>query len=110
MELENIRSAKRRRTSRGKTEISEEACEEEACAKEATDLTDKFHISIAWNLTEPVPEWITLAGDIDVNETVKPPNTLFGVVKAKIGNTVHSIRLGSRTASTGLGGGMLGLA
>jgi hypothetical protein len=76
---------------------------------ERIDRSDKFHISIAWNLIEPAPEWIALVSGINVAEVIKPPSAPFGVVKARVGNVVHNIRLGSGTSSVNQGAGMLGL-
>lgn len=76
---------------------------------ERLDRTENFHISIAWNLLEPAPEWIALLRDIDVNKIVDQPTAPFNVVKAKIGNAVHNIPLGSKIPSAQKGGGILGL-
>jgi hypothetical protein len=38
-----------------------------------TDLSDRFHISIAWNLEEPEPEWVSLVKAIDVGKHFEPP-------------------------------------
>jgi hypothetical protein len=57
------------------------------------DRSDFFHISIAWNLEEPDADCISDARDIDVGKFVKPPLATFSVVKARIGNAVHSIDL-----------------
>jgi hypothetical protein len=60
---------------------------------ENTDLSDRFHVSIAWNLEEPDPEWVSLVKAIDVGKHIKPPEALFDVVKARIGNIVHNLDL-----------------
>ncbi|KAF1997668.1 hypothetical protein P154DRAFT_440761 [Amniculicola lignicola CBS 123094] len=77
--------------------------------KEQIDRTAMFHITIAWNLEEPAPEWLTLLDSINLHDLVKPPKAPFDVVKAKIGNVVHNIELGARRPSLGKGGGLLGL-
>ncbi|KAF2025217.1 hypothetical protein EK21DRAFT_76950 [Setomelanomma holmii] len=59
----------------------------------AVDRSDRFHISIAWNLEEPDPEWLSMVKGIDVNKYIQPPRNDFSAVKARIGNTVHSIAL-----------------
>lgn len=58
------------------------------------DRSEYFHISIAWNLEEPVSDWIKLIEVIDVQKYIRPPQSMFESVKARIGNTVHSIDLG----------------
>ncbi|KAL1603644.1 poly(U)-specific 3'-to-5' RNA exonuclease [Paraconiothyrium brasiliense] len=78
-------------------------------AKSTIDRTQNYHVSIAWNLTEPDPECITLAQDVDVSKFIGTPQTPFEVVKAKIGNVVHNIELDPRRASLGKRGGLLGL-
>ena len=72
------------------------------------DHSAYFHISIAWNLIEPDPEWISVVQDIDVSKYMSSPKATFDAVKVKIGNVVHSIVLG--TGGSGLGNsGLLGL-
>ncbi|KAF2442218.1 hypothetical protein P171DRAFT_391902 [Karstenula rhodostoma CBS 690.94] len=78
-------------------------------AKSTIDRTQNYHVSIAWNLTEPDPAWITLAQDVDVSKFIKSPQTPFEVVKAKIGNIVHNIELDPRNANLGKRRGLLGL-
>ncbi|KAH7123680.1 U6 snRNA phosphodiesterase Usb1 [Dendryphion nanum] len=74
------------------------------------DRSDRFHISIAWNLVEPDPEWVTLVGNVDVVKLAKSPATIpFDAVKARIGNTVHSIPLATKTSALGKSTGILGL-
>jgi hypothetical protein len=78
-------------------------------AKSDIDRTQNYHVSIAWNLTEPGPEWITLAQDVNVSNFIDSPQTPFETVKAKIGNVVHSIELDPRKANLGKRRGLLGL-
>lgn len=66
---------------------------------EKTDQSDRFHVSIAWNLEEPHPEWISLVKSINVGEYVRSPQASFDAVKARVGNMVHSIDL--RIRNTG---------
>ncbi|KAF2118141.1 hypothetical protein BDV96DRAFT_569345 [Lophiotrema nucula] len=73
------------------------------------DRSENFHISIAWNLIEPAPEWVDLVRTFDVGDYIQQPQTPFEAVKAKIGNTIHSIELSSRKNILGKGGGLLGL-
>ncbi|KAH7399476.1 U6 snRNA phosphodiesterase Usb1 [Pyrenochaeta sp. MPI-SDFR-AT-0127] len=73
------------------------------------DCSEFFHISIAWNLTEPDPEWISLIQSVDVDKFVQSPQAMFDTVKARIGNVVHNIALGTRRSNLGKGGGHLGL-
>jgi hypothetical protein len=60
---------------------------------EDVDRSDRFHISIAWNLEEPDPSCTPLIKNIDVSKYIQPPEASFDVVKARIGNVVHSIDL-----------------
>lgn len=78
-------------------------------SKSTVDRTQNYHISIAWNLTEPHPEWITLAQAVDVHKFIDAPHVPFEAVKAKIGNVVNIIDLSHRNSSLGKGGGLLGL-
>ncbi|CAO2656906.1 Nn.00g057090.m01.CDS01 [Neocucurbitaria sp. VM-36] len=57
------------------------------------DHSENFHISIAWNLAEPDPEWISLVQGIDISKHVQSPQASFDAVKAKIGNVVYNITL-----------------
>jgi len=74
------------------------------------DYSQYFHVSIAWNLAEPDPEWVALVQDIDTSKFVQAPETAFDAVKVRIGNTVHNIALASKRAGLGRVGGGLGLA
>ncbi|OAG08965.1 uncharacterized protein CC84DRAFT_1194948 [Paraphaeosphaeria sporulosa] len=78
-------------------------------AKSTIDRTQNYHVSIAWTLTQPDLEWITLAQDVDVSTFIESPQTPFEVVKAKIGNNVHNIELDPRKTSLGKRRGLLGL-
>jgi 2'-5' RNA ligase len=69
------------------------ASKERHAAEETVDRSDFFHVSIAWNLEEPDPECISDVRSIDVGKFVKPPQATLSVVKARIGNAVHSIDL-----------------
>ncbi|KAF2467385.1 uncharacterized protein BDR25DRAFT_266781, partial [Lindgomyces ingoldianus] len=59
----------------------------------AIDRSDNFHISIAWNLEGPAPEWMALVQNIALDRDLLSSGTHFDVVKAKIGNVVHNIEL-----------------
>lgn len=74
-----------------------------------SDRSENFHISIAWNLTEPDPEWVSLVQRIDVTRYVYSPRATFDVVKARVGNVVHNFDLGIRRNSHGTRQGSLGL-
>ena len=74
-----------------------------------TDRSENFHVSIAWNLTEPRPEWISLVQSVNVNRHVRSPQAFFDVVKARVGNVVHNFDLSTRKNSLGTGQGSLGL-
>lgn len=76
---------------------------------DTTDRSDNFHVSIAWNLAEPDPEWVSLVQSIDVDKYVRSPHASFDVVKARVGNVVHNFDLGTRRNSVGKGRGVLGL-
>ena len=75
----------------------------------ALDRTQNYHVSIAWNLEEPAPEWIALVQSIDVSKFVTSPQASFESVKAKIGNAVTNIALDPRKANLGRRNGLLGL-
>jgi hypothetical protein len=78
-------------------------------AKSDMDRTQNYHVSIAWSLTEPDPEWIALAQDVNLSNFIDPLQTPFETVKAKIGNVVHSIDLDPRKATLGKRRGLLRL-
>lgn len=94
---------KRRKTSQPKSPG------EATVLKNDVDFSNKFHISIAWNLVEPAPEWISLAGEVDVAKLVHSPTSPLDAVKARIGNTVHSISLANKPSTAAKGGGRSGL-
>ena len=73
------------------------------------DRTENFHISIAWNLIEPAPDWIELVKQLPIGTTVDPASISFDAVKARVGNVVHNIQLSTRATSGRRGGGILGL-
>lgn len=62
-------------------------------ALEDTDRSNRFHISIAWNLEEPDPDIVSDIHGIDVRKFVQSPRDTFDVVKVRIGNVVHNIEL-----------------
>ncbi|KAF1932117.1 uncharacterized protein M421DRAFT_284824 [Didymella exigua CBS 183.55] len=64
-----------------------------------TDRSDMFHVSIAWNLTEPDPDWIYLVKNMDVDKHIQSPQAAFDVVKARVGNVVHNFNLVARKSS-----------
>jgi hypothetical protein len=70
------------------------------------DYSEYFHVSIAWNLTEPDTEWTTLVRTIDTSKYMQSPGAAFDAVKVRIGNVVHSISLPIRRSGKG---GVLGL-
>lgn len=74
-----------------------------------SDRSDMFHVSIAWNLAEPDPEWIDLVRDMGVDKHIHSPQAAFDVVKARVGNVVHNFDLVTRKSSLGTGRGSLGL-
>ncbi|KAF1840571.1 uncharacterized protein K460DRAFT_390065 [Cucurbitaria berberidis CBS 394.84] len=76
---------------------------------EKADHSEYFHVSIAWNLTEPDPEWISLVQNIDISKYIQPPQESFDAVKARVGNVVHNIALTNKRSGPGKGGGLLGL-
>jgi hypothetical protein len=105
MERNNSKGSAKRRKASGNADRSRSRSPEVRA-----DRTDNFHISIAWNLIEPAPEWIDLVKQVPVNETVGLPSAPFDVVKTRIGNVVHNIPLASRASSGGRRSGILGLA
>ena len=66
------------------------------------DCTSKFHLSIAWQLGEPVRKTSEIADTIESAEFL---SISCNCLKVKIGNAVHDIPLPERTSSQqGLGG------
>lgn len=57
------------------------------------DRSAYFHVSIAWNLSEPDPEWISLIRNIDISKHIQSPEAAIDAVKVKMGNVVKSISL-----------------
>ncbi|KAH8725276.1 U6 snRNA phosphodiesterase Usb1 [Phaeosphaeriaceae sp. PMI808] len=57
------------------------------------DRSDRFHISIAWNLEEPDPKWISLIRTIDVSKHIPSPQAAFDATKVRVGNVVHNMDL-----------------
>ena len=77
--------------------------------RDKVDRSDNFHVSIAWNLIEPDPEWVSLIKSMDVDKYIHTSQVSFDVVKARVGNVVHNIELRSRKNNLGTGRGSLGL-
>ncbi|KAH9873795.1 hypothetical protein IAQ61_004422 [Plenodomus lingam] len=84
----------------------------ESTKRKAPTLGDRsafFHVSIAWNLSEPAPEWISWVKNIDVGAFTQPPEAAIDVVKVRIGNVVTSIALGSKRPGLAMRGSLMGL-
>lgn len=77
---------------------------------QGVDHTDKFHVSIAWNLIEPDPEWTALVRTIKVDTYIQSIEASFNTVKAKIGNVINNVDLSIRNPGLGQRGGLLGLS
>jgi hypothetical protein len=77
--------------------------------EEDIDRSECFHVTIAWNLEEPDPEWVALIKNINVIERIKQPRASIHVVKARIGNVVHNIDLKVGRSGGATQGGALGL-
>jgi hypothetical protein len=60
------------------------------------DYSEYFHVSIAWNLTEPDTEWTDLVRTIATSKYIQSPEAAFDAAKVRIGNVVHSITLPAR--------------
>ncbi|KAH7408356.1 U6 snRNA phosphodiesterase Usb1 [Phaeosphaeria sp. MPI-PUGE-AT-0046c] len=67
--------------------------------RKETDWSDRFHVSIAWNLEEPHDDWVSLVKSMKMGEYVPSLQAFFDAAKARVGNAVHSIDL--RTRNTG---------
>jgi hypothetical protein len=91
-----------------KRRASPQGLNDKTGSRTSLDCTDNFHVSIAWNLVEPDPEWLTLVRSIDVANYAGLAMRSFDAVKAKIGNTVHNIELASRSAKFAVKGSLLG--
>ena len=76
---------------------------------DSADRSENFHVSIAWNLTEPAAEWVSLVQSMDIGSHIRSPQASFDAVKARVGNTVHNFDLGSRKNSLVKARGSLGL-
>lgn len=68
-----------------------------------TARSENFHVSIAWNLTEPDLEWVSLVRSMDAEKYIRSPQGSFDVVKARVGNVVHNFDLTTRRNSLGTG-------
>ncbi|XP_014556310.1 hypothetical protein COCVIDRAFT_26843 [Bipolaris victoriae FI3] len=68
------------------------------------DYSPYFHVSIAWNLTEPDAEWTALVQKIDATEYIQTPDAVFDAVKVRIGNAVHNIPLAAKRPGLGKSG------
>jgi hypothetical protein len=84
------------------TAIGVQGKEDGRNAAEETDRSDRFHVSIAWNLEEPDPEHVSQIRAIEVSGFVGPPVASFDVVKARIGNVVHNIDLKKSARAVGV--------
>lgn len=65
------------------------------------DRSDRFHISLAWTLEAPSAEYIDPLSDPQIARFVQESITdslsvKFDVVKVKIGNAVHSLKLNTK--------------
>lgn len=66
------------------------------------DCTDRFHISVAWTLTEPSAEISQLASSATAG--LKDIVVHFDNVKLKIGNAVESLPLAKSLSTAGIAG------
>ncbi|KAH6637877.1 U6 snRNA phosphodiesterase Usb1 [Boeremia exigua] len=66
----------------------------------STDRSENFHVSVAWNLSEPEAAWVDLVAGLSV-DSVSSPDASFDVVKARVGNVVHNFDLSTRKTSLG---------
>jgi hypothetical protein len=73
------------------------------------DRSEYFHISIAWNLEEPDPEWLSMVRKIDTRKYIQSPEAVFDAVKVRVGNVVQKLALGTKRRGLGQGRGGLGL-
>lgn len=74
------------------------------------DRSAYFHVSIAWNLSEPDPEWISLVKNIDITKYIHSPEAAVDAVKVKIGNVVKSIALETRMPGIDKGSSIIGIS
>ncbi|RMZ66754.1 hypothetical protein GMOD_00002118 [Pyrenophora seminiperda CCB06] len=70
------------------------------------DLSKYFHVTIAWNLTEPDTAWTTLVQQLDTTAFIQSPEATFDTVKVRIGSAVHNIALSTRRLGLGKGEGL----
>jgi hypothetical protein len=73
------------------------------------DRSERFHISIAWNLEEPEPEWISVIKAIEVGRYLATPEATFNTVKVRVGNVVHNINLSAERSGRTIKRGIMGL-
>lgn len=68
------------------------------------DVSDSFHISIAWTLTSPNPELLALTKTVASDQLTKLDGIQveIGEIKSKVGNFVTNIPL-PKTVSVGKG-------
>jgi hypothetical protein len=81
----------------------------EAVEQAEDDRSDRFHISIAWNLEEPEPDLISRIKTLDLEKYFNTPETSISTLKARIGNAVYNIDLSAGRSGRGNKRGMLGL-
>lgn len=74
------------------------------------DFSKYFHVTIAWNLTEPDAEWTTLVQQLDTTTFIQSPEAAFDTVKIRIGSAVHNVALSTKRLGFGKSEGLgLGL-
>ncbi|KAF2187652.1 hypothetical protein K469DRAFT_628515 [Zopfia rhizophila CBS 207.26] len=73
------------------------------------DRSEAFHISIAWSLVGPAPEWMALLETVNVKREIQSPKDPIDAVKIKIGNVIHNFALGAKKVVLRKGEGILGL-
>ena len=69
--------------------------------RQKQDYSEYFHVSIAWNLTEPDAEWTTLVRTIDTSKYIQSPEAAFDAIKVRIGNAVQNINLPTKRSGKG---------
>jgi hypothetical protein len=85
----------------GKNEVSKKGKESITSNPAIQDLSDSFHISLAWTLEKPSARVLENTRDICANvlfENLKDCSFMVDEIKAKIGNIVTSIQLHSKLA------------
>jgi hypothetical protein len=80
-----------------------------AVEEDEDDRSDRFHISIAWNLEEPDSEWTSIIKTLDVGKYLNTHEAIISTVKARIGNVVHKIDLSAGRSGRGTKRGIMGL-